>query len=53
MARNAEAGDVSLEDFITAAHRTRTAAVELVTNWFGGAEQMREFAEALLAATES
>ncbi|MEV5652764.1 hypothetical protein AB0L57_31320 [Nocardia sp. NPDC052254] len=53
VARNAEAGDVSLEDFITAAHRTRAAAVELVTTWFGGAEQMREFAQALLAATES
>ncbi|MEU6565178.1 hypothetical protein [Nocardia nova] len=53
VARNAEAGDVSLEDFITAAHRTRAAAVELVTNWFGGTEQMREFAQALLAATES
>ncbi len=53
VARNAEKGDVSVEDFITAAHRTRAAAVELVTNWFGGAEQMREFAEALLAATES
>ncbi|WP_227979642.1 hypothetical protein [Nocardia spumae] len=53
VARNAEAGDVSLDDFITAAHRTRAAAVELVTTWFGGAAQMREFAEALLAATES
>ncbi|WP_062995968.1 hypothetical protein [Nocardia mikamii] len=53
VARNAEAGDVDLNGLITAAHRTRTAAVELVTTWFGGADQMREFAEALLAATEN
>ncbi|MFF0453663.1 hypothetical protein [Nocardia africana] len=53
VARNAEAGDVDLNGLITAAHRTRTAAVELVTTWFGGAAQMREFAEALLAATEN
>ncbi|PPJ30141.1 hypothetical protein C5E45_11050 [Nocardia nova] len=52
VARNAEAGDLDLNGLITAAHRTRTAAVELVTTWFGGADQMREFAEALLAATE-
>lgn len=53
VARNAETGDVDLDGFITAAHRTRAAAVELVTTWFGGTQQMREFAEALLAATES
>ncbi|WP_460699994.1 hypothetical protein [Nocardia thraciensis] len=52
IAKKAEAGEISLDDFIRAAHRTRTAAVDLVSAWFGGAAQMRQFAEALLAATE-
>ncbi|MBY8857776.1 hypothetical protein K7711_14920 [Nocardia sp. CA2R105] len=53
IADKAEAGDVSLEEFIRAARRTRTAAVDLVSAWFGGADQMRQFAEALLAASDS
>ncbi|MFF3569688.1 hypothetical protein [Nocardia jiangxiensis] len=53
IADKAEAGDVSLEEFIRAARRTRTAAVDLVSTWFGGADQMRQFAEALLAASDS
>jgi hypothetical protein len=53
LADKAETGDVSLEEFIRAARRTRTAAVDLVSAWFGGATQMRQFAEALLAASES
>ncbi|WP_216894553.1 hypothetical protein [Nocardia alni] len=51
VADKAEAGEASLEDFIRAARRTRTAAVDLVTAWFGGPDQMRQFAEALLAAS--
>ncbi|WP_156959513.1 hypothetical protein [Nocardia sp. BMG51109] len=50
VAKKAEAGDISLAEFIDAAHRTRTAAVDLVSAWFGGADHMRRFAEALLAA---
>ncbi len=53
IADRAEAGDVSLAEFIRAARRTRTAAVDLVSTWFGGADQMRQFAEALLAASDS
>ncbi|WP_067886433.1 hypothetical protein [Nocardia vaccinii] len=53
IADKAEAGDVSLEEFIRAARRTRTAAVDLVSAWFGGADQMRQFAQALLAASDS
>ncbi|MQY19215.1 hypothetical protein [Nocardia macrotermitis] len=53
IADKAEAGDVTLEEFIRAARRTRTAAVDLVSTWFGGADQMRQFAEALLAASDS
>ncbi len=53
IADKAEAGDVSLEEFIRAARRTRSAAVDLVSTWFGGADQMRQFAEALLAASDS
>ncbi|MFI5780453.1 hypothetical protein [Nocardia sp. NPDC051570] len=53
VARKAESGEASLEEFIRAAHRTRTTAVDLVSAWFGGATQMRQFAEALLAATET
>ncbi|MCM6775069.1 hypothetical protein NDR87_24530 [Nocardia sp. CDC159] len=52
VAKKAESGDASVEDFVQAARRTRTTAVDLVSAWFGGATQMREFAEALLAATE-
>ncbi|MBF6172760.1 hypothetical protein [Nocardia blacklockiae] len=52
IAKKAEAGDISLTEFIAAAHRTRTVAVDLVSAWFGGADQMRQFAEALLAATD-
>ncbi|WP_280314577.1 hypothetical protein [Nocardia wallacei] len=52
IAKKAESGDFSLTEFIQAAHRTRTVAVDLVSAWFGGTDQMRQFAEALLAATE-
>jgi|GEM_PF-5735600 len=53
VADKAEAGEASLEDFIRAARRTRTATVDLVSAWFGGTTQMRQFAEALLAASDS
>ncbi|MEG8180764.1 hypothetical protein GZH49_19820 [Nocardia terpenica] len=53
VAKKAESGAIDLDEFVRAAYRTRTAAVDLVAAWFGGATQMREFAEALLAATES
>ncbi|RDI66536.1 hypothetical protein [Nocardia pseudobrasiliensis] len=53
VAKKAESGEASLEEFIRAAHRARTTSVELVSAWFGGAGQMRQFAEALLAATET
>jgi hypothetical protein len=52
VADKAEAGEASLEDFICAARRTRTATVDLVTAWFGGPNLMRQFAEALLAASQ-
>lgn len=53
VADKAEAGEASLEDFIRAARVTRTATVDLVSAWFGGTTQMRQFAEALLAASEA
>jgi hypothetical protein len=53
VADKAEAGEASLEDFIRAARRTRTATVDLVSAWFGGTNQMRQFAKALLAASDS
>ncbi|MBO0854068.1 MAG: hypothetical protein J2P18_09905, partial [Nocardia sp.] len=52
IAQTAETGDASLGELIDAARRTRTVAVDLVTRWFGGTTRMREFAEALLTATE-
>ena len=52
VARTAESGDVDLDDFIAAAHRTRSATVELVSSWFGGTDRMRDFAQALLLAAE-
>jgi hypothetical protein len=51
VAKRAEAGEASLDEFIRAAHRTRATTIDLVSAWFGGADQMRQFAEALLAAT--
>ncbi|MBF6183122.1 hypothetical protein [Nocardia otitidiscaviarum] len=53
-ATKAESGEITVAELARAAHRTRAAAVELVSAWYGGADQMRNFAEALLqAASES
>ncbi|MBF6137860.1 hypothetical protein IU501_33365 [Nocardia otitidiscaviarum] len=49
-ATKAESGEVTVAELARAAHRTRAAAVELVSAWYGGADQMRNFAEALLQA---
>ncbi|MCP9622729.1 hypothetical protein FOH10_00655 [Nocardia otitidiscaviarum] len=49
-ATKAESGEITVAELARAAHRTRAAAVELVSAWYGGADQMRNFAEALLQA---
>ncbi|SUA73545.1 Uncharacterised protein [Nocardia otitidiscaviarum] len=49
-ATKAESGEITVAELARAAHRTRAAAVELVSAWYGGAEEMRNFAEALLQA---
>ncbi|NNH75057.1 hypothetical protein HLB23_35285 [Nocardia uniformis] len=49
-ASKAEAGEGSVDDLARAAHRTRAAAVELISAWYGGTDHMRNFAEALLQA---
>ncbi|WP_067716346.1 hypothetical protein [Nocardia yamanashiensis] len=49
-ALQAEAGDITVSDLARAARRTRHAAVDLVTSWYGGADQMRVFGEMLLRA---
>ncbi|MFE3192024.1 hypothetical protein ACFXHA_23640 [Nocardia sp. NPDC059240] len=53
-AQAAESGAGTVSDLAAAAHRTRSAAVEIVAAWYGGADHMRNFGEVLLqAATES
>ncbi|GAB2541628.1 hypothetical protein [Nocardia heshunensis] len=53
-AQAAESGADNVADLAAAAHRTRAAAVEIVTAWYGGADHMRNFGEVLLqAAAES
>ncbi|MGW4249338.1 hypothetical protein [Nocardia sp. NPDC004722] len=53
-AQAAESGTGSISDLAAAAHRTRSAAVEIVAAWYGGADHMRNFGEVLLqAAAES
>ncbi|MFI6868160.1 hypothetical protein [Nocardia sp. NPDC050406] len=53
-ATRAEAGEGSVAELARAAHSTRSAAVDLIAAWYGGADHMRNFAEALLqAAAES
>ncbi|MFF0489744.1 hypothetical protein ACFYTQ_12080 [Nocardia sp. NPDC004068] len=52
VAAKAESGEAVLSEFVRAARHTRSTAVDLVSAWFGGAEQMRDFARALLAASE-
>ncbi|WP_157535004.1 hypothetical protein [Nocardia inohanensis] len=49
-ALQAEAGDITVSELARAARRTRHAAVDLVTAWYGGADQMRVFGEMLLRA---
>ncbi|MFF0612257.1 hypothetical protein ACFYUD_26700 [Nocardia tengchongensis] len=46
----AESGAGDIEKLAQAAHRTRSAAVELVAAWYGGADHMRNFGEVLLQA---
>ncbi|WP_405486140.1 hypothetical protein [Nocardia sp. NBC_00511] len=46
----AEAGEITVEELARIARRTRTAAVDLVSAWYGGAEHMRKFGEVLLQA---
>ncbi|WP_162958190.1 hypothetical protein [Nocardia yunnanensis] len=50
----AESGEITVAEFAAIARRTRTAAVDLVAAWYGGADHMRKFGEVLLqAAAES
>ncbi|RMI30965.1 hypothetical protein EBN03_20280 [Nocardia stercoris] len=48
----APASDPAVTPVVKAAHQAHAAAVDVVSAWFGGRGQMREFAAALLAATE-
>ncbi|MFI9510537.1 hypothetical protein [Nocardia sp. NPDC052566] len=48
-----ESGDTTPDDLVRAARTTRLAAVDLVSAWYGGGDQMRQYAEALLAAAKS
>ncbi|MFE3446637.1 hypothetical protein ACFXNW_26720 [Nocardia sp. NPDC059180] len=50
LAAKAEAGNLSNEEVIRTARRTRAAAVEVVSAWYGGSTQMVQFAQALLQA---
>ncbi|WP_280234257.1 hypothetical protein [Nocardia cyriacigeorgica] len=50
LADKAEAGNLSNEEVIRTARRTRAAAVEVVSAWYGGSTQMVQFAQALLQA---
>ncbi|MEU1428777.1 hypothetical protein ABZ412_17030 [Nocardia sp. NPDC005746] len=45
-----ESGEADIAQLADAAHRTRSAAVELVAAWYGGADHMRNFGEVLLRA---
>ncbi|NEW44556.1 hypothetical protein [Nocardia cyriacigeorgica] len=50
LADKAEAGNLSNEEVIRTARRTRAAAVEVISAWYGGSTQMVQFAQALLQA---
>lgn len=45
-----ESGEMTAAELAETARRTRTAAVELVAAWYGGADHMRKFGEVLLQA---
>ncbi|MFE3053676.1 hypothetical protein [Nocardia sp. NPDC059239] len=45
-----ESGEITVAELADVARRTRTAAVELVAAWYGGADHMRKFGEVLLQA---
>ncbi|MTE17013.1 hypothetical protein [Nocardia aurantiaca] len=45
-----ESGEITVAELAETARRTRTAAVELVAAWYGGADHMRKFGEVLLQA---
>ncbi|UFS93906.1 hypothetical protein [Nocardia huaxiensis] len=49
-AARAESGEITVAEFAAIARRTRTAAVDLVASWYGGADHMRKFGEVLLQA---
>lgn len=53
VAKSTDSGELSADELVRAARSTRTAAVDLVSAWYGGGEQMRRYAEALLAAAAS
>ncbi|WP_280202679.1 hypothetical protein [Nocardia cyriacigeorgica] len=50
LATKAEAGTLSPDEVVRTARRTRAAAVEVVSAWYGGSTQMVKFAQALLQA---
>ncbi|BDT89308.1 hypothetical protein [Nocardia cyriacigeorgica] len=50
LATKAESGTLSPEEVVRTARRTRAAAVEVVSAWYGGSTQMVKFAQALLQA---
>lgn len=54
VAAKAEAGDASVAELVEAARRSRSDALAVVSAWYGGTDQMVDFAHALLqAAAES
>ncbi|WP_157574294.1 hypothetical protein [Nocardia jejuensis] len=49
-AGRAESGEITVSELASIARRTRSAAVELVSAWYGGPDHMRRFGEVLLEA---
>lgn len=50
LAAKAESGEASIQELAQAARTSRSAALAVVSAWYGGTDQMVEFAQALLQA---